>query len=184
MAKSNTNFFVEVPVDIYGFRVVAFLGDGKSFRSMTESLFVSKQEWIETLANVEDIGGFCVGMQDAKGAFELVYINSDVDSKSRDEVIWHESLHATLDILCGLGAHVTLHEQEPAAYLQGHIATKIIELFKSASKMTQEEREKLSQTVSDASKRSETKSCRSKVVGRVSVRSRAHKLNLSHLRRN
>lgn len=179
---TKKNYFLEVPVDVYSFRVIAFIGDPNSFREKSEPLFDNQTEWIDTLRGADDCGGFCIGMRDDKGDFELIFINTDIPKHRFEEVIWHESLHAALDILCGLGGNVNLHEQEPVAYLQGFIASEIIKKHKEAQKLTAEERENLSQTVSEASSKAKTNSDCSKSFGRVLERSRAHILPRHSLR--
>ncbi|EGR3221734.1 hypothetical protein N7I40_004104 [Vibrio parahaemolyticus] len=130
----NKNFFVEVPVDIYDRHVVAFIGDPKSFRSECQDMFSDPTEWIDTCRDIEDCGGFCIGMTGGRGKFELVFINTDIRPDKIEMVVWHESLHAAINILCGIGGNVNIREQEPIAYLQGHIATQILQKIRDEQK--------------------------------------------------
>ncbi|RIZ56017.1 hypothetical protein [Vibrio sp. PID23_8] len=89
-------------------------------------MFDDKQEWLNTLRVPDGIGGFCISMMANDGAFQLIWIDSGLDEQL-DSMIWHESLHATINILCGAGCHINQQEQETAAYTQGFIACTILD---------------------------------------------------------
>ncbi|GAL22963.1 hypothetical protein JCM19235_1264 [Vibrio maritimus] len=136
------NFFIEVPVSIYERRVIAFFGEPNVFREQAEGFFDDPEEWVDTCRGVENCGGFCIGMMDDSGPFELVFINATIDRSLHDMVIWHECLHATIDILGGIGSAITLQEQEPAAYLQGFIATRIINEIEKQQKDAKDQKKR------------------------------------------
>lgn len=55
----------------------------------------------------------------------IVYCIAFDKAKYREETIWHEALHATVDILNGHGVHFTPDNHEPFAYTQGYLVGQI-----------------------------------------------------------
>lgn len=43
----------------------------------------------------------------------------------REETIWHEALHTTIDVLNGHGVNLTPDNHEPFAYTQGYLVSQI-----------------------------------------------------------
>lgn len=56
------------------------------------------------------------------GMVFCIAFNAD---KYREEVIWHEALHTTVDVLNAHGVQFTPDNHEPFAYTQGHLVSQI-----------------------------------------------------------
>lgn len=56
------------------------------------------------------------------GVVFCIAFNAD---KYREEVIWHEALHTTVDVLNGHGVLFTPDNHEPFAYTQGYLVSQI-----------------------------------------------------------
>lgn len=150
-------------------RVVCFYGSQEELEANTEDMFDDTQEWLNTVRVSDSVGGFCCSMADAQGYFQLIWINSALEEQLHS-AIWHESLHATINILTGAGCNINRHEQETATYTQGYIAQNIIDNLadpepeedeikqesESEQKKAKKTRKKRSKTHSDALEEAET----------------------------
>ena len=167
------NFFIEVPVKIYERYVVAFIGTPDELREAVKPMFAQTEQWVDTCRNAEGCGGFCIGMSGDRGDFELMFINTTIKPEQIEPVIWHETLHASLNILCGIGGRVGAEDQEPLAYLQGHIATEIIKKLKAKQKNSKKRTKKRNERDSESVSTCKTSKVTSKVSKRVTERYRA-----------
>ena len=113
----------KIKIDVYEQEIFAF----NSYKSFYK--FCKKNNYIihdDEMVMENSIG--CVGVVergDATGHGDL-YMIVESDDVS---VITHESVHAAIFILSNIGVSFNYSEQEPLAYLTGHIFKQFCKLF-------------------------------------------------------
>ncbi len=136
-------------------RVCCFYGTRDELEAATEELFEDTQEWLNTVRVPDYVGGFCLPMVDKDGSYQFIWINAEIGEQT-DSAVWHESLHATINILCSAGCHINMHEQEMATYMQGYIAQGILDNLVDETEQQEKTEQKKSAKI--AKKRSRTRS--------------------------
>lgn len=107
-------------IEPYGAEVVIFT-------SMTELVehcaYVFQTHDVLTDENVTPgIYGLAFTAPTEVGLVFCIAFNAD---KYREEVIWHEALHTTVDVLNAHGVNFTPDNHEPFAYTQGYLVSQI-----------------------------------------------------------
>lgn len=98
-------------------------------------IFTSMTELVEHCAYVFQTHDVLTDEDVAPGIYGLAFMaptevglvfciafNAD---KYREEVIWHEALHTTVDVLNAHGVNFTPDNHEPFAYTQGYLVSQI-----------------------------------------------------------
>lgn len=110
---------VVIRVEPYGRDVVIFT----NMKTLVEdSAFVFGVDMLEPHSVDENTLGLAFVASVEEDATYCIGFNGD---KYREETIWHEALHTTVDVLNYHGVQFTSDNHEPFAYTQGYLVSQI-----------------------------------------------------------
>lgn len=128
MNKSEDNIF-QIELDIYNIDIVVAVGS-KAFERLNE-LYTPIDEEYERLKEPAEDTPACTWerMKDSIGNHAILVWFQDAYALHRPSYSSHEASHVAMYVWQHIGAKVDLDNQEPFAYLVGHITAKFATIF-------------------------------------------------------
>lgn len=130
MKFKNTEFGVSIPIDIYGAKVLLYIGN--DLEKLNKFLLAEKINPLDIygadLSSYMDRQGFCCPFY----LCPLIWTTPE-NIKSKDDLMQlmvHESFHATASILSTVGIVHCLESEEAFTYLQGFIVKELFKYLK------------------------------------------------------